>query len=476
MRAARIRPAGGALFVSVALVIALVAGPPMAGAATVTREWRAKVGSSGANGSATVQGYTTGAGATVLKLVKLKPSTLLPVMISKGTCAAVGSTVVKLPSVKSSSTGAVSKTLSLTAAQVTAIKNASAAGKMAFRVGSGSTLKCGVFTVIPKPPVVGATITVGSLPEGVAITPNGVFVANWWDNTLSKVDPATNTVLVSIPLTISGNAGPEAMAYGEGALWVTVTAWDEAGTSSIAGSLLRVDPATGQTVATIPMGRYPVSVATSPGAVWVASYDDGTIARVDPATNAVTATITVAPRLVGLAYGEGSLWATNEDKGTVTRVDPATNTAIATITTGRLTEGIAVGAGSVWTVNYGAFYLDTAITPGFVSRIDPATNAVVRTIELGTDPAATKPIFVSFGGGYLWVAMFKSSVLVQVDPATNAVKSRVTTGPIVTDDKGSVVGLHGVAATDGSVWITQPIMPASADAIVPPGKLVRVYY
>ena len=371
--------------------------------------------------------------------------------------AAVGATVVKLPSVRSSSSGAVARTLGLTAAQVTAVRKASSAGKMAFRVGSGSTARCGVFTVIPKPPVVGPTINVGALPSDVVVTPGGVFVTNWLDDTLSKIDPASNRVLASIPLDIGGNAGPEAIAYGDGALWVTVT--------GDAGSLLRVDPATGQTVATFPMGS-PAAVATSPGAVWVTSHQGGTVTRVDPVTNSVSATIMLEPGLWGLAYGEGAIWVANPERDTVSRIDPATNAVTATISDIDAPVGVAVGARSVWVTNWGT----TGQPGGMVSRIDPLTNRVTRTIPVGTNPGR-----MAFGGGYLWVALQGAS-LVQVNPATNAVKARVTIGPVVAEDDGhNTYRKRGVAATDSSVWAVQPY-PKSSDTVAPPGTLVRVHY
>jgi YVTN family beta-propeller protein len=454
---------------SLILVMTMATGPSGTGAATVVREWKAKVGTSGANGTATMQAYTTGTGATILKLVKLRASTTLPVVISKGTCSAVGATIVKLPSVKSTSAGALSKTLGLTAAQVTAIKNASAAGKMAFRIGSSSTggVKCGAFVIVPRPPVVGARIAVGAFPEQVVAASGGVFVTNWWDSTISKIDPSTNTVLLSIPVQTTGNAGPFGIAFGEGALWVTVTAYDSSGSTSTAGSLLRIDPGSGQTLATIPVGRDPYAVVTSPGAVWVANSDDGTIVKIDSATNAIAGTVTLSTPLYGLTFGEGSVWASSGQAGSVARIDPATATVTATILTVGSPDGLTIGAGSVWVANWGT----TGQSNGVVSRIDPISNAVVRTIPVGVNPA-----YVAFGGGYLWVGLYGSSTLVQVDPVTNAVKASLTTGPQVVAPTGQVVGLRGLAATDDSVWAVQPLMPPVGGAYPPPGQLARVYF
>ena len=95
-------------------------------AAIVTGAWRAKIGGAGINGTATIQTYTTGSGSLTLKLARLKPAISLPVTLSKGTCASVGSTLITLPAIRTTSTGTAARTSSLTVAQVTKIKAATA--------------------------------------------------------------------------------------------------------------------------------------------------------------------------------------------------------------------------------------------------------------------------------------------------------------------------------------------------------------
>jgi multiple sugar transport system substrate-binding protein len=147
-----VRIGRGARFLSFGVGLALIltmAGPAPAGAATVTDIWRAQVGAAGANGTATIQAYTNGTGSIALKLAKLRASTYLPVTLSKGTCSSAGSTLFRLPAIRTSSTGAANRTSTLTVAQVTLVKNAtSGTGRIAIRIGSSTTggVKCGVFT------------------------------------------------------------------------------------------------------------------------------------------------------------------------------------------------------------------------------------------------------------------------------------------------------------------------------------------
>jgi putative multiple sugar transport system substrate-binding protein len=147
------RRLGVGLSLSLAAILVMTAAPPV-GAATVGASWGAKIGSAGANGTATIQAYTTGTGSLALKLVDLKAATSLPVVLSKGTCASVGSTLVTFPAMRTTSAGAATRTSSLTAAQVTTIKAATqGTGRIAIRVGSSATggVKCGVFTLLYVP-------------------------------------------------------------------------------------------------------------------------------------------------------------------------------------------------------------------------------------------------------------------------------------------------------------------------------------
>jgi YVTN family beta-propeller protein len=57
-----------------------------------------------------------------------------------------------------------------------------------------------------------ATVTVGNAPAGIAVTPDGahVYVTNLFDNTVSVIDTASNTVTT----TVTVGQGPFAIAIG----------------------------------------------------------------------------------------------------------------------------------------------------------------------------------------------------------------------------------------------------------------------
>jgi virginiamycin B lyase len=108
----------------------------------------------------------------------------------------------------------------------------------------------------------------------------------------------------------------------------------------------------------------------SDGALWVTSAGTRTLSRIDPTSGEVLATVDVGPGARFLAIDETSVWVMNSGDGTVSRVDPSTNSVVATI---KVTESpvqggdMAVGGGFAW----------ARVSAELVAQIDPSTNSVV---------------------------------------------------------------------------------------------------
>jgi YVTN family beta-propeller protein len=112
-------------------------------------------------------------------------------------------------------------------------------------------------------------------------------------------------------------------------------------------SVWRIDRATGDLIATIPLRFAPKDIAAGAGAVWLTSQLDDTVSRIDPATNEVTATIPVGRGASGVAVGAGSVWVANAFDGTLSRIDPHT-LSVETIDVEGSPDDVALGAGAVW--------------------------------------------------------------------------------------------------------------------------------
>jgi len=217
-----------------------------------------------------------------------------------------------------------------------------------------------------------------------------------------------------------------AMDAGFGSLW--------AGNCSHK-TLVRVDVATGEVTATIPLPESPhqeSSVAVGDDAVWLITSGSGLpqLTKVDPATNAVVATYDSLPLATSVRAGFGGLWVS--DGESVTHVNPADGSVVAVIPAGFGANFLAVGEGGVWVLNGG---------DGTVTRIDPATDSVVATIRVSEVGVSGGDIAV--GGGAVWARI--SDVLVaQIDVATNTVVARYGPG----------FGSGSVAADDDALWVS----------------------
>jgi hypothetical protein len=160
--------------------------------------------------------------------------------------------------------------------------------------------------------------------------------------------PAVSPRVATIPV----GSFPRDVAVGAGAVWVTVNDFDEGEPET--HSLLRIDPATNEIVATIPV-RSAGHIAVGAGAVWTIDYIEGsdTLVRIDPSSNRVVATIPVGYYAFDVAAVDGAVWVTRDivgagRSGEVIRIDPATNEVVARILVEGRIRDVVVGEGGIW--------------------------------------------------------------------------------------------------------------------------------
>src|SRR5262249_43503915 len=113
-------------------------------------------------------------------------------------------------------------------------------------------------------------VEVGKSPcSGIAAGFGSVWVPNCGDQTLSRIDAKTGKITATIPIGIGDSEG--GVAAGAGSIWMMT---DKKGT------LARLDPATNKPVAEIQVAPGSYAVAFGEGAVWVTSTDMNVLTRV----------------------------------------------------------------------------------------------------------------------------------------------------------------------------------------------------
>jgi hypothetical protein len=130
----------------VALLALNLAATPVAEGGTVKRTWSASIGTSGANGTSKIYGYTNGTGFLVTSLKGLGASRTWSVGIHRGTCSKLGSRILSFGSVKTAANGTATANHALDTTRMSTIWKATwAAGTVAVRLVSGSAVRCGTY-------------------------------------------------------------------------------------------------------------------------------------------------------------------------------------------------------------------------------------------------------------------------------------------------------------------------------------------
>jgi streptogramin lyase len=172
--------------------------------------------------------------------------------------------------------------------------------------------------------------------------------------------------------------------------------------------LVRLDPASGEVLASYEVGSNPGGVAISGGAVWVLNDGDLTISKVDMATGHVTTRGGFqSPCDVYPAPG-GGVWVGSCDLGAIQRVDPHSFEVVQSIPVEN--PGAVVNTdGSVWAVSY-----QGSAEPSILYRFTPSGRRLAK-ITLGLQSWA---VAVSDDGS-LWGNDYGDGTIWHVDPDTN---------------------------------------------------------
>ena len=177
--------------------------------------------------------------------------------------------------------------------------------------------------------VVGSAIGVGSLPQDVAVahtpTITRVYVANSGGNNVSVIDTRDSNRVSSINLG-SGNS-PQAVAVSPDGTRAYVAYRTAAG----AGRVSVINTANNKVVATVNVGSSPQDVAVSPldNRVYVANNGSSSVSVINPAANNSVSTINVGSFPTSLAVSpDKSVVLVARSNDSVAMIDTKTNTVI----------------------------------------------------------------------------------------------------------------------------------------------------
>jgi YVTN family beta-propeller protein len=195
-----------------------------------------------------------------------------------------------------------------------------------------------------------------------------------------KIDPVTGDVLVTAPT-------PQAnyVTVGAGSVWVPAPR-----------GVTRLDPETGERIATVRVDGQVTDLLATNNAVWVTDKEAGTVIRIDASSNDVVASVATGAGAHDLAVDRSGIWVTSYQDNTVSHIDPATNTVVATVEGVGSGVGITAADGAIW----------TSRQEDGIYRIDPNTHQAQRVAALNEWNYGIVVI-----DGELWVTSVASGVI-----------------------------------------------------------------
>ena len=293
-----------------------------------------------------------------------------------------------------------------------------------------------------------ATLTVGTLPIAIAITPDGTkaYVSNAQDNTVSVIDTASNTVVVTLTV-------------GTFPTFIAITPdGEQAYVVNESGSTVSVIDTTFNTVVATPaVGALPVVIAITPDGMtaYVSNFNDNTVSIINTTSFAVTPVpVGTFPTFIAITPDGEQAYVINEDVNNVSVMNTTSNTVVATPAVGVGPSGIAIApdgsnayvanilSNSVSIINTTSFVVTSvlvgsrprgiAISPNgsnayvlnsgtasnSVSVINLTSNSVVATLAVGTDPAG---IAITPDGAKVFVTNTVSNDVSIINTAFNTV-------------------------------------------------------
>jgi len=247
-----------------------------------------------------------------------------------------------------------------------------------------------------------ARVQVGIHASRVLVQEGFAWVLDDVGGALIKVDVLTNRKVKEFPLQPSLNMRPSGLAGTAGSVWVTLAETFVLRSGKVLGQLIRIDTST-SVVTAIPIDGLPAGVAVGGGAVWVSSIlvEPTSIFRIDPATIRVVARVETGHPVSGpLAYADSGLWVANND-GYLTRIDSRTNKVVGNFEVGSPQWAAMLPVEKdLWI----SVPLDN-----IVARFDPGTGIVTETLRAGTRPQG-----FAFLGSDIWVANYLDGTVMKL--------------------------------------------------------------
>jgi streptogramin lyase len=212
----------------------------------------------------------------------------------------------------------------------------------------------------------------------------------------------------------------------------TVAIYDSAASQPVRG--IRVDPG-------------PNDVAVSESAYWTANVDAGTVTRIETASGSVTSLGQAGARPGALAVTPSRLWVLDRYSSRITILDGRQGTLLNSLPIHA--SAIAASTDQMWVVDD---ITDVAV------RLDPLSGAQVSAVSLPAPAGATDVVVAAQS---VWIAAPRAKAVFRLDPATAT----------VTDVSTAMQDVQTLAAFGNDLWLVSPSTDSVSRLDIASGRL-----
>ena len=250
-------------------------------------------------------------------------------------------------------------------------------------------------------------------------------------DSVAILDPGSNRVVdqVAIP------GQPSLVAAHGRSVWVTSTA---------GRTISRINGRTHSVTKVIPANAAPDDLVATEDAVWLLDLEGRVLVKVDAAYGSVAKRLALQAEKrpafqsgAGVDAGRGAVWVAAGTKRLL-KLNPRDASVIRAFDLQRPIDDVAVGTGAVWAISSAS---------ARVLQIDPESGSVRTRIPVVGRPGLTKPVpvAVAAGEGAVWVLNQNTPSVTRIDPRLGAVTATIPLGV------GSTPS--AIATGAGAVWV-----------------------
>ena len=257
----------------------------------------------------------------------------------------------------------------------------------------------------------------GDGPHGLAFDGANIWVANWNDDTVTKLRASDGSLVGTY--NVNANA-PDALAFDGANIWVANYESD---------TVTKLRASDGSLLGIYPVGKGPDSLAFDGANIWISNHYDDTVTKLRASDGSLVGTYPVGNGPDGLAFDGANIWVANTMHDTVTKLRASDGSLVGTYNVGDGPHGLAFDGVDIWSSNY---------SDGTVTKLRASDGSLVGTYNVGS-----YPLRLAFDGANIWVANNGSNTVT---------KLRASDGSLVGTYPANVPG--GIAFDGANMWVT----------------------